>query len=504
MLLVTALGWPSVSSADARQEDAVAAVRAFRQQHAAEILEDFAALLAMPNVARDLDDVRANAEHIRDSLARRGVAARLLEIDGAPPVVFGELRVPGAERTLAIYVHYDGQPVDATQWSQPPWQPTLATAAFEAGGTVRPMPKLGEAVDPEWRLYGRSAGDDKAPIPAILAALDGLEAAGLMPRSNLKFFLEGEEEAGSPHLEEYIEKYRELLSADLWLICDGPVHQSGAPQLVFGVRGYTGFDLTTYGANRYLHSGHYGNWAPNPALELAQVLAGMKDGAGNVVIEGFYDSTAPITDADRAAIAGLPDYDETLRHELGLAATEGGGAPLLERLLVPSLNIRGMASGAVGDAARNVIPTEATATLDIRLAKGNDPAGMLDRVEAHLEGRGYHVVHEPPDATTRGTYLRLVYMVRKEGYPAARTAMDEPAVTPVIAAAELAAGRKPLLVPTLGGSLPLYLFVRDLGAPLVIVPIANYDDNQHGPDENLRLGNLWYGIDLMGAVFSMP
>lgn len=502
--LVATLTSSPALRADAEQEAGLAAVRAYRQGHAADILSDYAKLLALPNVARDLDDMRRNAEHIRDALGERGVETRLLEVEDAPPVVFGELRVPGAERTLAIYVHYDGQPVDEASWTLPPWQPSLTTAALEAGGKPRPLPAPGEAVDPEWRLYARSAGDDKAPIPAILAALDGLQAAGLAPRSNLKFFFEGEEEAGSTHLEDFLTRYRELLDADLWLICDGPVHQSGAPQLVFGVRGYTAFNLTVYGANRYLHSGHYGNWAPNPALELTQILAGMKDADGNVLIDGFYDSTVPVTETERAAIAALPDYDDTLRRELGLAATEAGGAPLLERLLIPSLNIRGMASGAVGAAARNVIPTEATATLDIRLAKGNDPAGMLDLVEAHLKRRGYYVVYEPPDAETRLAHPRLVYLLRNEGYPAARTAMDVPAVTPVIAAAELAAGQAPLLVPTLGGSLPLYLFVRELGAPLVIVPIANHDDNQHGPDENLRLANLWYGIDLMGALFSMP
>jgi acetylornithine deacetylase/succinyl-diaminopimelate desuccinylase-like protein len=486
------------------QQQALAAAREYRQAHGPAILRDFASLLTIPNVARDSENIRRNAERIREDLEKRGVRARLLEVEGAPPVVFGERQVPGARRTLAFYVHYDGQPVDEARWTVPPWQPTLMNAALEAGGEAIPMPEDGGVLDPEWRIYARSAGDDKAPLAALFAALDALDAADLEPTVNLKFFFEGEEEAGSPHLEQFITRYRELLDADLWLICDGPSHQSGAPQLVFGVRGYTGFDLTVYGANRYLHSGHYGNWAPNPAQELAYLLATLKNEAGRVLIDGFYDSTIPPGPAERAALDRLPAYDDELRRELDLAATEADNAPLLDRLLIPSLNVRGMVSGAIGDAARNVIPTEATASLDIRLAKGNDPAAMLDLVRAHLEGLGYHVVEDEPDSATRRAHPRLVRMVRRLGYPATRTPLDEPQIGPVTAAMTYAAGQPPLLVPTLGGSLPLYVFVRHLETPLVVLPIANHDNNQHGPDENLRLANLWLGIDIMAALLTMP
>ncbi len=270
------------------------------------------------------------------------------------------------------------------------------------------------------------------------------------------------------------------------------------------MRGYTGLDLTVYGASRYLHSGHYGNWAPNPAQRLARLLGSMKDDEGQVLIEGFYRGTVPITEAERAAIAALPDYDRELRRELGLAATEAGNALLAERLLLPSLNVRGLVSAAVGPSARNIIPTEATASLDIRLAQGNDPAGILDRVEEHIRRQGYRIIHEVPDLATRLSYPKLVRVERREGYPAARTPVDLPAVQPVMAAVERAAGEPPLLVPTMGGSLPLYLFTELLGRPMVIVPIANHDNNQHAPNENLRLANLWYGIDLMAALLTLP
>jgi acetylornithine deacetylase/succinyl-diaminopimelate desuccinylase-like protein len=366
------------------------------------------------------------------------------------------------------------------------------------------LPEPGDSLDPEWRLYGRSTGDDKAPFPGIFTALDALQMNGIAPTSNLVFVFEGEEEAGSEHLGEYFRQHREALGVDLWLICDGPVHQSRRPQLVFGVRGYTGLDITVYGATRYLHSGHYGNWSPNPALRLAQLLSSMRTDTGEVLIEGFNDSTAPITDAERQAMAALPDFDDELRLELGLLATEAGNAPLAERLLVPSLNIRGMQSAAVGDAARNVIPTEATASLDIRLVKGNDPEEMLDLVEAHITRQGYHIVRQDPDLETRLRHSKIARIDRRSGYRAARTSMDLPIVDEVIAAANLASGESLVLLPTLGGSLPLYLFTDILQAPVVITPVANHDDNQHAPDENLRLANLWYGIDLMASLFTMP
>jgi acetylornithine deacetylase/succinyl-diaminopimelate desuccinylase-like protein len=493
-----------VATGAAPAADGLGAARVFRQANEASILHDFAELLSIPNVASDSENILRNAEYIGSRLEQRGVEAELWFQPGAPPVVYGELDAPDADRTLGIYVHYDGQPVDLDKWHQPPWSPTLYTGAIEEGGQPRPWPGPAEAIDPEWRIYGRSSGDDKAPLAAIFAALDALQAAGIEPTSNLRFLFEGEEEAGSKHLEEYLRQHRKDLEVDVWLICDGPVHQSRRPQLVFGVRGYTGLDITVYGATRYLHSGHYGNWAPNPAHLLARLLATMKDDDGSVLIEGFFEDTAPIGDAERQAMATLPDFDAELRRELGLASTEADNALLAERLLIPSLNIRGLESAAVGAEARNVIPTEATASIDIRLAKGDDPVEMLDRVETHIRQQGFHIVREEPDMATRLEHSKIVKVSRREGYPAARTGMDLPIVGEIIGAAERAADGPLVLPPTMGGSLPLYLFTELLAAPVVIVPIANHDDNQHAPNENLRLANLWYGIDLMATLLTLP
>ncbi|MFP3939225.1 MAG: M20/M25/M40 family metallo-hydrolase [Thermoanaerobaculia bacterium] len=515
-LAVLALTLPLAASPAAGQDPggedaAVAAARAHRQAHEAEILRDYAELLKIPNVASDTESIRRNAEVIRDLLSERGVEAELWTLPDtpeAPPIVYGRLKAtagaPGDAPTLGVYVHYDGQPVDPSQWTATsPWEPALYSAAVDEGGEPVAFPEAGEPVDPEWRLYARASGDDKAPIPAILTALDALEAAGVPRTANLVFFFEGEEEAGSPHLERYMRAHRNELRVDAWLICDGPVHQSRRPQLVFGVRGYTGLDITVYGARRYLHSGHYGNWAPNPGLRLAHLLASLRTPEGEVLVKGFGDSTVPPTEAELDAIAALPAVDGALRRELGLAASEMDDAPLAERILHPSLNIRGMESAAVGDKARNVIPTTATASIDIRLAKGNDPVEMLDLVEAHVRRQGYHIVRDEPDPETRLAHPKIARIDRRPAYRAARTPMDTPVARRVIAAARRPAGDDLVLLPTLGGSLPLYLFEEVLDTPIVIVPIANHDNNQHAPDENLRIANLWYGIDLMAALFTM-
>ena len=484
--------------------------RAFREANEASILRDVSELLAYPNRARDTEDIRRTAAYIRDELLAVGVDSELLEIEGAPPIVYGEVMVPGAVRTLGIYVHYDGQAVDPTNWTHPPFTPTLYTAAMEAGGQPRPFPEEGEAVDPEWRIYARSAGDDKAPIAAILPVLRAFREAGIVPTSNLIFFLDGEEEAGSPHLGEYMERWKDRLEdIDIWLFFDGPAHPSGRPQIVFGVRGSMGMEVTVYGATRNLHSGHYGNWAPDTGNILARLLASMKDDTGRVLIEGWYDTVEPIGEEERAALEGMPAWDEELKRELGLVRTEGEPEALPERLMVPALNVRGITSGNTGALARNVIPNTAVAALGIRLVKGNEPAHMRELVVDHIRRQGFHVVTEDPDMETRLLYPRIAKVTGEGGSSAARTSMANPFAQNIMGAANAAADRvfgpgSLVIAPGMGGTLPLRHFTEVAQKPAIIVPVANHDNNQHAPDENLRIANLWYAIDLYAALLTMP
>lgn len=497
LLLTLVIAVPAQTSPAAR------AARQHRQQHEHAIVTEYMNLLALPNVASDLPNIRRNAAFITQMLERRGVKTRLLELPEAPPVVYGEINTPGATRTLVFYAHYDGQPVEAAKWAGgDPFKPLLRSASLEAGGQDIPLPAPGAKFDPEWRLYARATGDDKAPILAICAALDALRANNLTPQANLKFFFEGEEEAGSPHLQQYAEKYRDLLKADAWLICDGPVDQTRRQQLYFGARGVTGFELTVYGPRRELHSGHYGNWAPNPALLLAKLLASMKDDDGRVLVKGFYEGIEPLSEAEKRAFAEAPDNDALLKRELGLGSSEGGGKKLIELINLPSLNIRGFVSSSVGVTARNVVPSTATASLDIRLVKGLDHRRAVDLVAEHIRAQGFHLVESEPDDATRLKYPKVVKFVRQGGYNAAKTSLDLPISQAVIAAVESAHG--PLIkMPTLGGSVPLYIFTDYLKTPCIGIPIANHDNNQHSANENIRLQNLWDGIETMAALLMM-
>jgi acetylornithine deacetylase/succinyl-diaminopimelate desuccinylase-like protein len=478
------------------------AVRAWLRGHEVEVLSEFAELLAIPNLARDEANIRRNAQHIASLLTRRGVSARLLDGEGGPPVVYGELRRAGATKTLVVYAHYDGQPTTASEWASPPWTPTLRARPLEDGGLPIPLDTRPTTPTDERRLYARSAGDDKAPIAALLAALDALKTLGGAPSFNLKLFFEGEEEAGSPHLRAVLEKNKELLQADAWLLCDGPVHQSRRPLVYFGARGITDVEITLYGPSRTLHSGHYGNWAPNPATALAHLVAGLRDLDGRIQIAGFYDDVRPPTDSEKAAVASVPDTDDDLRRELALAATEATGARLAERLLLPALNVRGLRSGAVADQAANAIPTEARASIDFRLVPDQTPERVRERFEAHLRGLGYEIVRETPTLEQRRAHALLVRLDWGPGYPAARAPLDTPFARALVALVGQGAGAPVVQMPTLGGSIPMHLFSDLFGVPVIGLPIANHDDNQHAANENLRLQNLWDGIAVFASLLT--
>ena len=502
---------PAVAQQPRTPEAIRSLVRSYRTAHDVEIVRELADLLAIPNLARDTANIRRNARHLAAMLDRRGLRARLLEAPGSPPAVYGELLTPGATRTVVFYAHYDGQPVDTSQWATAPWAPTLRDAALSDSGKVIPIPARAGTVQGEWRMYARSASDDKSPIVAMLAAIDALRASRIAPTVNLKFFLDGEEEASSPHLHEILRANADLLRADLWIIGDGPVHQLRLPQLLFGARGVFGAELTVYGPARPLHSGHYGNWAPNPIAVLANLLASMRDEDGRILIEGFGSDVVPIGARERAAIQAAPRLDSALRAELLLGGTEADDALIVERVMLPAMNFRGFRSANVGSLANNAIPTEARASIDFRLVPKQTQQRIIEVVEAHARSRGFHVVHREPTPAERMAHRKVLRIDWGGGYPAAVTPMSDPAAVAAARAADIALGSSIIKLPLLGGSLPLNGIEEVLRAPFVILPIVNHDNNQHAANENLRLQNLWDGIELyagfltaLGAVWPRP
>ena len=476
---------------------------AYRAAHDVEILTELTNFLAIPNLASDSVNIRRNADHLRAMLERRGIATRLLQSPaGGPPAVYGELATPGATRTVMLYAHYDGQPVDTTQWISPPWKPVLRDKLHTEGGREIPWPTTPGSVEGEWRLYARSSGDDKSPIVAMLSAIDALRASNTPLSVNVKFFFEGEEEAGSGHLRPLLERNADLLRADVWLFGDGPVHQSRRQQVVFGVRGVTGVELTVYGPTRALHSGHYGNWAPNPIVLLSHLVSSTRTDDGRITIAGFYDDVLPITPADRQALRSIPSVDSSLRGELQLAGTEASNAPLMERIMLPALNLRGIRGGQVGSNASNTINTEARASIDFRLVPNQTPERVRKLVEAHARSQGFWVTDHDPTPDERRGHRKILKMQWEAGYPATKTSMSLPVSRAVVQSVQDALGAPVITVPTLGGSLPMYEFAEVLKTPLIVLPIVNHDNNQHAANENLRLQNLFDGIEVYAGVLA--
>ena len=467
------------------------------------ILTNFVNLLSIPNEASNTESIRRNADWIVNAMRSRGLNPRLLQAKdpAAPPAVYGELKVPGAMRTLLLYAHYDGQPADPEQWTVThPWKPIFRKPGTDNRLTLA---ELTHPVDPETRLYARSASDDKAGVMGILTSIDAARDLGLHITSNIKFFFEGEEEAGSAHLDEITSEHKELLMADAWILVDGPVHPSGRKLVDFGVRGDANVDVTIYGPVRPLHSGHYGNWAPNPALLLAKLLASMKDDSGRVLIEGWYSDVTPLSEKEVEAINAGPHADEQLRSELGIAAPEGSGRKLLELIHEPSLNINGIKSADVGDRARNVIPTIAMATLDLRLVKGNDVRRQFDKLVQHITKQGYTVMDREPTIDERRAHGKLAQVRLLSGaYNAQRTPMDLPISQFVVRAVQSTSPEKIVLWPSAGGSLPLSIVEKNLQVPMINVPMANHDNNQHAENENIRLQNFWNGIETLTALLT--
>jgi acetylornithine deacetylase/succinyl-diaminopimelate desuccinylase-like protein len=482
-----------------RMTQAMAAARAHLAANEASIVRELRDLLALPNVASNPDDIRRNAQALAAMLERRGVTARVIETPGAPVSVAGELAVAGATRTLLFYAHFDGQPVEPlAAWATPPFTPTLRAGRLEDGAAIIPWERAVYPLDDEARIYARSASDDKAPIVAMLAALDALEAADQPLSANLRFFLEGEEEAGSPHLARTLALHRDALAADLWLFGDGPIDPRGLPRVALGVRGIVSFRLTVYGAATSLHSGHYGNVAPNPGARLAHLIASMRAPDGRILIEGF-PAERPSREALAMAREGF-DSDGMLAGPQ-IAESESGLA-YGESILRPALNVTQLAYGGAGP-QRNAIDPEASAGFDVRLTPGITPERVRTLIERHVRAQGYELLDAPPSPEQRRAHPRMARLDWSElGYSAAAAPLDHAGVRRVIDVMRAATAGEARIAPLLGGSLPIAPIGEVLGAPFVIVPIVNADNNQHAPNENLRMREFRRGVELYAALLA--
>ena len=467
-------------------------------------IELFRDYLGLPNDAHVQEDMDRIVDWLDAALTERGFTTERLATAGND-LLFAERRVDNPAATVLVYLQADGQPVDGTAWQQEsPYRPVLKRD--DGAGTFREIPwsRLGDGVDDDWRIYARSASDSKGPNIQFLRALDVMAQAGIVPDYDLKVIIDTMEEMGSPVLPAAIEQYAQKLSADMLIIFDGPPHYSGRPSLKFGARGIATFTLTTYGPRVPQHSGHYGNYAPNPGVRLAQILASMKDERGRVTIPGFYDGIE-LDDATRRILDAVPDDEVEVMRQLGIAEIDGVAASLQVAVQWPSLNVRGLRSGWVGDEVRTIVPATAVAEVDVRLVRETDGRRLLGLIRDHVETLGFHVVADrDPTEDERRTFGRLARFDASVSYDAFRTDFDSEPGLWLSAAFVNLFGQEPVKIRTSGGSIPISPFVSTLGVPAVTVPTVNPDNNQHSPNENLRIGSFLDGIAIAAAVLSQP
>ena len=427
-------------------------------------LDELKGLLAIPSISalpEHAADVRRCAEWCGDEMRRIGLQnVTLLETPGNP-IVYGDwLGAPGGP-TILFYGHYDVQPVDPLDlWETPP---------FEA--TVR-----------DGELYARGAADDKGQVFMHFKAVEAhLKQNGRLP-VNIKFFIEGEEEVGSVHLDDFIRDHKEELKADLVVISDTAMFDRGVPSICYGLRGlvYTQIDLR--GSKGDMHSGVFGGAVANPAFVLAQMIAQMKDRGGHIKVPGFYDDVRPLEDAERQAWAQLPFNEKKYRKDFGIPKLAGeSGYTTLERTWArPTLEVNGLLSGFTGEGAKTVLPAVAMAKISMRLVPNQDPNKIADLFE--------DFVRKIAPKTVELTFTRM------HGGKPWMASYDHPFMQAAARAVELGFGRKPVFTRE-GGSIPVVsTFEEQLGVPSVLFGVGLPDENAHAPNEKLDLGNFHNGI----------
>lgn len=421
--------------------------------------------LKMPSISAHGVGIQEVADYLVTYLKDLGLEARAMPTKGWPVVMGKYIKDPKA-LTVLLYGHYDVQPPDPLElWDSPPFEPEIRNG----------------------RIYARGVGDNKGQHFAQLMALESLlKTTGELP-CNVIVMLEGEEEIGSPHLADFIREHKEELKADLVITSDGPVHESGQATLMFGVRGVASFELRARGANRDLHSGNWGGVAPNPLWTLVHLLSSMKNDAGEITIEGFYDDVLPATPLEKEALAKLPLDLEKVKQDLGLsnldAPTERA---FYDRLsLFPTLTINGLHGGYGGEGSKTVLPHEAFVKCDIRLVEAQNVEDIFAKVEAHVKK------HSP-----------AVAFIRQGAMEPSKTALEHPFTEPLTQAIQLAQNEEVLMVPAMGGSLPDYVFTKILGIPAFVVPYANADEANHAPNENMEVDRFIKGIKTGAAMLT--
>lgn len=431
-------------------------IKALIDENRDEYLETLFTLLRQKSISAQNIGITEATTLLKGMMEDIGISTKLIPTRGHP-VVYGEMINNPKNFTLLIYGHYDVQPPDPIdEWISPPFEPTIR----------------------DGRIFCRGAGDNKGQLMAqLLAVKTYQEAIGELP-INIKFVFEGEEESGSPHLAEFVESNKELLSADLVYTSDGPMHETGTPIVLLGVRGILDVELTATGGEWDNHSGNKGNIVPNPAWKLVELLNTMKDDNDNILIEGFYDNIRKPTQEELELISALPFDVDNLGKQIGYRELNMTKKAYYENLMFkPTLNINGFHSGYGGEGTKTIIPAIASLKMDMRLVADQDPDDIYDKFVSH-------VTKYAPDVKVK----------RHGSMNPSRTPAHLSVIQAVKQAVEKAYEQVPFVKPSAGGSLPDYVWTQILDIPSVLVPYANFDEANHSPNENIGLDNFFNGI----------
>lgn len=464
-------------------------------------LDQFIEFLKIPNNGNYPDQILDNLKWSQSLLEGLGFQTQIVQ-SGNIPHLFAQGAQDPTKKTILVYMQIDGQPADPKAWNQPnPYIPVLKENKDGEWNEIS-MDHLQGDIDLDWKIFARSASDSKGPANSFFSALQIMKAQNWEPAVNLKMILDFQEELSSPELADVVAQNNELFAADGILIMDGTRHLSNLPNLTFGARGIATATIKVFGASRDLHSGQYGNFAPNPVFSMARLLAAMKDEDGKVLIPGFYDGVN-LTEEDIKAMALVPETLEEIEDDLGIAEAEKVGNTYQEALQYPSLNVRGINAAWVGKEVRTLIPSVAVAELDLRLVKETPGERQLNLLKDFIEGQGYHLIEgeEPTDAE-RKTYKKLASFTVKEGSEPFRTDMNSDFAHWLEAGMRHVFGDNFINTRQTGGSQPMAPFINILDAPAVSVRIPNPDNSIHAPNENIRIGNYLEGIETCLSILT--
>jgi len=426
-------------------------------------IEEVFELVRQPSISTKNEGMEECAKLLRDRMEETGIRTQIIP-SGGPPYLFGEMKSLGAQVTVLFYGHYDVQPPDPLElWKSPPFEPQVR----------------------EGKIFGRGSSDNKGQLWAILKGVEAVHRVkGKLP-VNVKFLIDGEEEIGSPHLEEFIQKHKERLKATVGYVADAAMHPTGQPTLIFGRRGMLKVEIRIRMANRDLHSGLFGGVVPNAAWRMVQLLNTFVDKRKKILIKGFYDDIAPLSPLEKKVLKKIPVDEKAVLADWDLKALDKEkGIPFYQNIMFrPTFNINGLESGYTGQGSQNIIPSTATVKIDIRLVSNQDPKDIYQKLLDHI----------------RRLKFEEAEVERIVAIKPSKTPLVHPCAKPIERAITTGFGEPPVLIPVCGGTDPDYLFLEILGMPRFMIPFGNPDENSHAPNENLSIDCFMKGIRTVAA-----